>query len=261
MDTYEKEVMVFNYGQKKRFFQVSLRLKNTPGALGNVATVLGIRGVNILDGYFGLRMGQEWGTMSFFAESTNSRIDAAWLKDFVASSVDVSSVEVKESVNGFIADSLNFPLVWNSGDRAVLMRSDYVRVMLDFIRKSDPGKGNEMAYRLGYEYGKASMQNLIQIFRPTTSADVANALQIYSAVGWGRPELLEYDSQSKHVRVRFSDGFECVGADSKKPAGYFTVGHMAGWLSPVMGADLQGEEKACAATGASHCDFVFTSSE
>ena len=70
--------------------------------------------MNILEGYFGGMSHGPKSSVSFFLESTNQRLDEEWLKELVESSVYVSDVEVNSGVEGFVADSLNFPLTWNN---------------------------------------------------------------------------------------------------------------------------------------------------
>ena len=77
MPPYRKDLMLYHYHPKRRFYLVSMRLENQPGALGNLANILGIRGMNILEGYFGGVSASEGGVVSFFLESTNPKMDSA----------------------------------------------------------------------------------------------------------------------------------------------------------------------------------------
>jgi uncharacterized protein len=249
-----KDVMVFRYDPKKRYFLVSLSLKNEPGALGNVANLLGVRGLNILEGFFGGISSGE-GNLSFFLETTNQRMDAAWLKDFLENSVDVSEVEVRSGVEGFLADSANFPVTWNNGDRAVLMRVEGLRVMLDSIMAAEPETGEKVIYTQGFNYGRAAWDNLFQIHRPQTKEGVAEMLNIYFATGWGRPELVEFNPGQMKAKVRMGAAFECDGRSTGRPEGHFLSGHLAGFLSAYFGTELGAVERHCVSKGDSHCEF------
>ena len=72
MVTRDKEVMVFHYDPKKKVFLVSLHLENEPGALGNLADLLAVRGMNILEGFFGGMSSEPKATVSFFVETETS---------------------------------------------------------------------------------------------------------------------------------------------------------------------------------------------
>ncbi|MDA4126312.1 MAG: hypothetical protein OK452_03780 [Thaumarchaeota archaeon] len=251
-----KDVMIYRYDPKKKYFLVSLHLENKPGALGNLANLLGIRGMNILEGYFGGISYGTKGNAGFFLESTNQRMDKGWIKDFLESSVYVSDVEVREGVEGFLADSLNFPLTWNSGERAVLMRMEGLRAMLRAVIEADPEKGEQDIYNQGFNFGKASWQDLLKVFRPKTKEGLGELLAIYTAAGWGKSDLVELDMARKHARLRFTEGFECVDMSTGKPESHFTRGHMAGALSAFFGSDVKAVETKCTSAGDDHCEFV-----
>ena len=255
MPDRDKDVMIYHYDPKKKIYLVSLQLENKPGALGNLADLLGIRGMNILEGYFG---GMSYGpkaTVSFFVESTNQRLDEGWLKEYVESSIHVSNVEVKAGIEGFLADSLNFPLTWNNGDRAVLMRIEGVRAMLDAVKFADSEKGEQSVYNQGLSYGKVSWAKTMSIYHPKTKEGLAEMLEIYAATGWGRPELTDLDVQRRRAKVRFRDNFECVDAGTGRPASHFIRGHLAGAMSVFFGSDVKALETKCISKGDSHCEF------
>lgn len=250
-----KDVMVFRYDSRKRYFLVSLHLENKPGELGNLANLLGIRGINILEGFFGSLASGAKGNVSFFAETTNERMDAAWLRDYLKSSVGVSDVEVKAGVEGFLTDSQNFPITWNSGDRAVLMRVQGLKAMLSAVKEADPVNGDAIIYRQGLSYGTEAWMNLFGVHRPATKEGLAEMLRIYVATGWGRLELQDLDLERKRARVRVDDGFECAGLATGTAEGHFFSGHLAGALSVFFGMDVKAAENRCISRGDGHCEF------
>lgn len=257
-DDRNKDVMVYRYDPKKKYFIVSLHLENKPGALGNLANLLGIRGLNILEGFFGGITYGTKGNVSFFLESTNQRIDEGWLKDFLQSSVYVSDVEVKSGVDGFLTDSLNFPLTWNTGERAVMIRMEGLRAMLRAIILADPVNGEQDIYSQGFNLGNASWQDLLRIYRPKTKEGLGELLAIYAAAGWGRPELVDLDLARKKARVRMKEGFECAGMSTGKPESHFMRGHLAGTLSAFFGAEVKAEETRCMSAGDDLCEFIIS---
>ena len=251
----EKDVMIYHYDSKKKIYLDSLHLENKPGALGNLANLLAVRGMNILEGYFG---GMSYGpkaNVSFFVESTNQRLDEGWLKEFVESSVYVSDVEVKAGVEGFVADSLNFPLTWNNGDRAVLMRMGGLKAMLDAVKSADSEKGKLSIYNQGFSYGKVAWADTMSVHYPKTREGLAEMLEIYTATGWGRPELVELDAPHRRAKVRFRNGFECVDTGTGRPASNLIRGHLAGALSIFFGTDVKAVETKCISEGDSYCEF------
>jgi predicted hydrocarbon binding protein len=250
-----KDVMVYRYDPRRKFFLVTLHLENKPGELGNLANLLGIRGINILEGFFGGIAEGGKGNASFFLESTNERMDDRWLKEFLESSVGVSDVEVKGATEGFLADSLNFPITWNTGDRAVLMRMEALRAMLDAVKASDPYGGEPSIYSQGFSYAKWGWENLLGIHKPKTKEGLAEMLSIYNATGWGQISLTELNPAKFWARVKLSEGFECVGLSRGKAESHFIRGHLAGVFSVYFGHEVKGTETKCISKGDSHCEF------
>jgi len=255
MDGRNKDVMVYRFDPRRKYFLVSLHLENKPGELGNLANLLGIRGINILEGFFGgIGQGPK-GNVSFFVESTNERMDENWLKDFLGSSVGVSDVEVKPAVEGFLCDSLNFPITWNNGDRAVLMRVEGLRAMLDAVKTADPIGGKNSVYAQGYTYGNAAWGNLFGTHRPKTKEGLAEMLTIYVATGWGKLELLELSPGKSTARLRVRDGFECVGLSTGEPESHFIRGHLAGAFTVCFGREVRALETKCVSRGDPYFEF------
>lgn len=254
MEERRKDLMVYHYDPKKRFYLISFREQNVPGALGAVTSILGVRGVNLLEGFFGSDPKDEWGPVSFFVESTDPKVDKDWLMQYLKASIYISDIEIRESRDGFLADSVNFPLSWGSGDRAVAMRAEQVKGMFDVVR-GVPGIGDDVLYKMGFQYGKNTWQKLFGLFQPKTGVSVADDLQIYTAVGWGRIELLELNPTARQAKVRFYDGFECIGTSYSRPYCHFTRGHIAGAFSAHFKADMNCTEVRCAATGEKYCEF------
>jgi len=250
-----KDVIVYRFDPKKKHFLVSLHLENKPGALGNLANLLAIRGINILEGFFGGMSYEQKANLSFFLESTNQQIDEGWIKDFLATSVYVSDVEVKAPVEGFIADSLNFPITWNNGDRAVLMRVEGLRVMLVSVKATEPGVGEEAIYLQGFSYGKAAWDNLMGIHHPKTREGLAEMLKIYIATGWGKTELLDVNVAHYHARIKMEEAFESTGLNTGKVECYFIAGHFAGMMSAYFGSEVKTVETKCRSRGDPHCEF------
>jgi len=252
--------MVYRYDPKRRYFLVSLHLENKPGALGNLANVLGIRGINILEGFFGAIDSGQKGTMSFFLESTNPKMDEDWLKDFLSSLVYVSDVEVKSATEGWLSDTLNFPVTWNTGDRAVLMRVEALRGMIEAVKTANHETGWAAIYDQGYAYGRTAWEDLLNVHRPSTKEGLGEMLQLFNATGWARVEMEALDLTHTKARVRMSDGFECTDRSTGKVEGHFLAGVLAGIFAAYFGSEVRAEETKCLSKGDPHCIFEITPS-
>lgn len=255
MVTRRKDVMIYHYDPKKKYYLATMRIENAPGILGNVANLLAVRGINILEGYFGGISHDNHGVVSFFVESVNPKLDSHWLKEFIESSVSVSDVAVREGTEGFLFDSLNFPLTWNTGERAILMRTEGARAMLNAATEANPESGRQSLYAQGFFYGKTSWENLMTIHRPRTKEGLSEVLQVYSAAGWGRPELVHLDIGKMQALVRLRDGFECPDQRTGACECHFTRGHLAGSFSSFFGADVNCTETKCLSKNGDYCEF------
>lgn len=259
MSGRDKDVMIYHYEPKKKIYLVSLYLENKPGALGNLADILAVRGINILEGFFGGMSYGERANLSFFCETTNSRMDAEWLKDYLETSVFASDVEVRSATDGMLVDSVNFPLTWNTGERAVLMRVGGLHAMFDSVVKGHPKEGAEELYHLGFEYGKEAWTKLVGVYKPKSKESLNEALKIYSATGWGRPELQEFDPGRMRARLKVSECFECSAQGEGARGSNFVRGHLAGALSAYFGQDVDCAETKCVKDGSPTCEFEITS--
>ena len=255
MVTRDKDVMIFHYDPKKKVYLVSLHLENEPGALGNLADMLAVRGMNILEGFFGGMSSEPKATISFFVETANQRMDESWLKEFIESSAYASDVEVRPGVDGFVTDSVNFPLTWNTGDRAVLMQTNSLRKMFDAVMAADPGEGERVIYDQGFSYARATYERLFLIYRPKSRAGLAEMLKIYSATGWGRLELSGLDPEHRRAKLKLEEGFECTGMTTGRPESNFIRGHLAGALSTYFESQVKAVETRCISKGDSYCEF------
>jgi len=135
------------------------------------------------------------------------------------------------------------------------MRVEGLRVMLDAVKSAYADTGEAEIYRMGFSYGRAAWENLMEIHRPKTKEGLAEMLRIYVATGWGKCELLELNQASLHARVKLQDGFESDGLSTGKPECYFIGGHLAGALSAYFGADVRAHEARCVSRGDDHCEF------
>jgi predicted hydrocarbon binding protein len=180
-------------------------------------------------------------------------MDREWLQDFIQSAVLVSDVEVREGVEGFLADSLNFPLTWNTGERALVFRMETAQSMLDEIRAT---AGAEVVYRAGYKHGLNAWKKIFTEFRPGTQEGLAEVLHILGAVGWGVFELHSVDFKHKMAVIRMSEGFECQGITSNESYSQFIRGHITGCLTAYFGVDMNVVESKCTSKGDKQCEFT-----
>jgi predicted hydrocarbon binding protein len=254
---YPKDMMVYVFGANKRFFHVVIQLKNEPGALSAVSALLAQARFNILEGFTSTLGGKDIGTWSFFAEATEGSLTSGDLKALLVASKYVGGVVVNESENGFLLDTIHFPLRWNSGERAMTMRTDTFTMILNRMKDIFGSGGDVIVYHQGREAGRQGFGDLARdIGDGKIASTLTTILPCYAAVGWGRPELISADPESSSITLRMWGNFECEGQKSEKPNSQFIRGHIAGLFSKVMAVELECSETKCTAMVESYCEFV-----
>ncbi len=255
-----KDVNVYLYDPSKKFFQVVVELKNVPGALSSVLGVFQNLNLNVLGSFSSVTTYAGTGVWSGFVE--DSRHTASELKEKISSSRYVLDSIVVESKEGFLIDSVHFPLSWNTGDTAVMMRGKYLGRMLDKMREKFGTGGEAIIYEEGHVYGKESWTNLAaRLGAGFMRSNLQDVLKIYPAVGWFKIDEIDQSERDRTVTIRTSGSFECGGRKSDRPYSHFVRGHLCGALTAALGEEMQCEEVKCIAMSEQRCEFVLRPKE
>jgi hypothetical protein len=219
-----KEAMVCQPGKDRKVYLVALRLRHEVGAVANLSGLLEKRRFSILSGFVSSPDEDGYGQCSFFVEAS------PYARDVV----------VKAPHKGILIDSLNFPLAWNTGDSAVMLRTHFFSVMEDGIRKVLDSGADVLLYQLGHHHGAPSWRNLLREYSVEDKRDLEVALGFYGAVGWGRTNVASFDPARKTATVKIWDNFECLTkAPGARQGSNFVRGDLAG-ISRVRGARGEG---------------------
>lgn len=252
-----KDVMVYQREKGRKLFLVSLSLKHEVGAIADLSVRLEKARFSITSGSVSTPDSDGWGTCSFFIEANQGRPTVDEVEKILGASSFVRQPQVKEARNGLIVDSLNFPLTWNSGDRAIMLRSHFFDVMEAGARELLQSGADVLFYQMGYRHGKPTWDDLLPANRVKDKADLQEVISIYAAVGWGIPEVASLDPDSKTAVVRFADNFECVEKKAQ-PGSNFVRGHLAGLFTSLFGMPAKVVETRCTSVGDDYCEFDVT---
>ncbi len=214
--------------------------------------------VNGLDGMTHAE-GEE-ATWSFFAESEPGGVSARELTRVLSLSDSVLEATVKGDEDGFLADTSTFPIAWNTGERAVLMRAKNMASMFDRIREVFGSGGDVVLYEAGLAFGRAAWSSLVDnIGRGYVVEHIPEVLQLYNAAGWARVTVPELDLERRKAVVRTYDNFECAGHRSDTPWSQFVRGNLSGALCVLMQCE-KGDcrETRCSAVHGDACEFAWT---
>lgn len=252
-----KDVNVYQYHPSAKLFHMVVELKNVPGALESVLRVLREMNLNVLGSFSSVDVAARSGVWSGFIE--DSLHTETELREKISSSQYVLDVLVSQSKEGFLVDSLHFPLAWNTGDRAVMMRAKYLILMFDRIREELGTGGETLVYQEGLAYGTETWKNFGSRIGPAfVSSNLHDVLMIYQAVGWFKLEGVDVSERDWTIRIITSGSFECDGRRSARPYSQFVRGHLTGGLTALLGKELECEETKCMAAGDQFCEFTLT---
>lgn len=116
--------------------------------------------------------------------------------------------------------------------------------------------------KAGLEYMIAMKEKIPNDLEELTKVGV-NSLNLG---GWGKVIVSDFDWKNKRGIVHFEDSvlaalWKKKYGMTKEPLDYIMCGFISGGLSIITGADINGTEKVCAASGASACQFILIPSE
>ncbi len=249
-----KDVMVFRNQKGTKSFEVMVNLKDELGALADVAERLAAVKVNVLEGFISSPRPDATGAWCFFATGGQG-LAAAEVQKILAESPFVVGAKVREDWNGLIMDTLAFPLTWNTGDRAIMLRAEFFTYMEKKIREVFADGADTLLYLIGLEHGRPTWLNLANQLPLQEKEGTAHSLQIYGAVGWAVPELKAFDAERKTASVVMRENFECMGRKSSVGTSHFVRGHLAGAFTAIFGKEVKCEEVRCIAKGDEACEF------
>ncbi len=251
----DKVTIGYHYNPGKKVFLVSTRLKNEPGALASVTSILSKAGVNTLSGFTAVSGGAGSGTWGFFAEAEKD-FRAARLKQLIDSSPYVSDTIVVEGTGGLVVDTTHFPLKLNSGETMILARKEVFGDMFRRLGEMFGTGGEAIVFEEGEATGESDAHRLLEVFgRDMAQRSIPELSMLYLTLGWGRPELVRFNPSPFGATIRLFNSFECSGQKSTKQNSNFIRGHMTGLINVIFGTRVHCTETKCLALGDECCEF------
>ncbi len=253
---YKKDVIVFLHDPRKTFFHVVVELKNEPGAIASVANSLAGTKINMLSGFISAESERKEGVWSFFAEAKTADVSKDQIKNLIGSSPYILDVLVNQSRDGTLVEKVHFPLAYNTGQRSLLITQKGFSQMLKKIRDTFGSGGDVIVYDEGYTLGNSDAAGFTSAGqRENTKQLLANILDGFSALGWGRAELISFDPDLFRIVIRMRESMECFGQNAPRPYSHFIRGNLAGLFSRLTDGKVNCEETKCISTGDEYCEF------
>jgi predicted hydrocarbon binding protein len=238
-------------------------LRNSPGVIGRVSSVIGGLEINILSGFHAALPTEREGMWSFFAELTDKTTPEQVVEAIkgVDAVVDASFLDMQ--LPGLIIDEVHFPL-FVLDERAVVFRLGMLRAMFKHLQEMIGERVTRvLRHQMGLEAGEAKARRVQEQFHLTGEDALRVILAERVAKGWGIPTLLKYDPANQHVLILVTELFECTALEKEgtEPTGDFFRGYLQGALRVLMNNDVQVHEIECVAKGHPRCSFEATKTE
>jgi len=258
---HRKDIMVYLYNPRKRFFHVVVELRDE-GALPSLFSSLSQMGLSVMNAFTSPDGGRNR-ICSLFAEARDDRVTASQLKGILDSWPQVIRSWARESKSGFLVEAAHFPLALNTGQRVVVLGQRRLSNIFHRLTSRLGGEAANILYEEGFSLGKNSAEVFIyyMVGERFVRENLEDILMVYSATGWGRPELVKTDVASGEYIILIRDCFECEGLKTGRPQSHFVRGHLCGLLSTISRRPLSCVETKCLAAGHEHCEFHLSQAE
>ncbi|MEM1994737.1 MAG: V4R domain-containing protein [Nitrososphaerales archaeon] len=254
--TGEKEIFVKSHSPNGLLVEFSICLKNIPGALAEVSSLLAKMGVNILSGFMNFKPGEEKGRWAFVADLKDLNVSA---EDILKRLKELSSVSdadfIQAKYNSLIIDEMHFPLLV-MGSNSLLFKVDSWADMASHLLQCFGTGGAVILYEMGLKAGEAHAKDVIKEgFSGKVAFDVILSERI--ALGWGIPKVINFDEKNVEGLISVQGLFECIPFKEKCKDGksHFFRGYLVGVLKQLFGKKVKVEEVECVAKGEQNCLF------
>lgn len=236
----------------------TVRIKNVPGVLVKVSSILARNNINILNCIFSYTYSDiKEATMLFFCDVTESIKDVNEVRGEILKVSEVLEAKlIKPYVDEILADVVHHPLM-SMGRRVVLFDERLLRGLVMEVKRRFGSGGDAILFYVGKGIGRELLREPIIKDKSWPREKVLGISQLMMFVsGWGMLEVSEVDWIGKRARVKVYDSWECrIGVGGEKPFSQLYRGLISGLFSSVFKADVSVLEVKCVAKGDSYCEF------
>ncbi len=236
---------------------VRITLKNVPGALAKVASLMAKYNINILSSILDAPLGAPKATMISFIDYSKIKAPLEQVIGELKELNDVLEVDViKPQLPGLIVNELFYSLTCLD-DRCVLIHISNIGEVLRYLYERFGPAAKTIMYHAGYGGIKDAIGVLKKITGLKGLSLMKACLRLFQAYGFGRFQVTFYRLKEILV-VRAYDLFECevFRGKLKQPNSHIFRGILAYIAEEVVGKEVEVEETKCIAKGDPYCQFV-----
>lgn len=236
--------------------QVCVLLKDIPGALAKVASVMADANINIKTGStFYIKELENAGAWSSFIDVSKATKSIEEVEGELRKLDEVLDVIWNEPKPAPF-ESIHFPTL-HGNSRAIIMPIGMFWALWEGFERILMHSGlAAVLYGAGKRVGEYVAIRTQERFKLNQNALISALAQIVQSAGWGITEIKNMNFEKLSATIVVKDCFEAE-AWRKKPytVCHWTRGYLAGYMSTVFGKPIEAVEIKCMAKGDEHCEF------
>lgn len=247
-------VFPYYYSEHKKLFHVVARIRDVPGALAGLLTMLTTE-VNLL-GSTSYSIEGNSAMYSCFAEALRKSETPDEIQGLLAMSPWVLESKVTESKNGFLVDSFHTGVQVGNGEPYIMFPTAGMADIFEKLVKEFGSGGETILYELGRNFGNDRFELYRPILGPESMTRIDEAAHIFEALGYGASTITQ--SPEGSIKIVVDDCFECITPSEIGRSCAFRRGLAAGSFGALLGREMQCQETKCRSKGGKFCEFVIT---
>jgi predicted hydrocarbon binding protein len=238
-------VFPYYYSAHKKLFHVVARIRDVPGALAGLLTLLTTE-VNLL-GSTSYSIEGDSAVYSCFAEALRKSETPEEIEGLIARSPWVLESSVTESRDGLLVDTYHTGVQLGSGEPYIMFPSAGMADIFEKLVHEFGSGGETILYELGRNFGYDRFELYRPLLGPDPQARLGEAAHIFEALGYGTSTITR--NPDKTIRIVVEDCFECVTPSEIGRSCAFRRGLAAGSFGALLEKEVQCQETKCRSKG------------
>lgn len=251
-----KEVLCAEYCPDSKLIEISVKIRNIPGAFTTVIKTLYERKVRLCSCFHTVSREDDTSLIGAFIDISHADVQARDIVRELESLDEVLEVNVSEKVfNSMIIDSLHFPLLV-SGERSFTFRVETFGSIVESLYEKFGTGAAVVLYQMGVSAGEDKARNVLDKHRMDKLDVLKLILAERTAKGWCMAEVEEFNTKGATLVVR--ELFECLPFKGRKEEAFsqFFRGYLAGIFENVLNTSVSVTEVECITKGDPACKFI-----
>ena len=254
MNRRRRVVFPYYYSAHKKMFHVVARIRDVPGALAGLLTLLTTE-VNLL-GSTSYSIEGDSAIFSCFAEALRKSETPEEIQGLLAVSPWVLESKVWENKDGLLVDMFHTGVQVGSGEPYIMFPTAGMADIFEKLVRTFGSGGETILYEMGHTFGRDRFELFRPLLGPEPRTRVDDAAHIFEALGYGGSDITQNPDGS--IRMVVDDCFECTTPSEIGRSCAFRRGLAAGSFGALLNQETQCQETKCRSKGDKFCEFIIT---